>query len=247
MHPRVTRGRAGGVNESAAPYVPAGADLAGLARAAQDCRGCELFEHATQTVFGAGPADASLMLVGEQPGDVEDHRGEPFVGPAGGVLRRALSEVGLDPAQVYVTNAVKHFRFKSTATGKRRIHEKPAVGHILACEPWLAAELRTVAPRVVVALGAVAARALLGPGFAVTRQRGTVLPWPPAKGSFVSDDTPIDAVVATIHPSAVLRARDDRDKLYGDLVSDLRTATGVLADLPRPPDIRRSPTVEEVR
>jgi DNA polymerase len=147
---------------AAEPFVPTGSNLAGLAKAARVCRGCELYEHATQTVFGAGPCGASVMLVGEQRGDVEDREGAAFVGPAGRLLDRAPAEAGIDRSAAYVTNAVKHFRFKTTGNGKRRIHEKPAVRHIFACEPWLAAEMAAVGPRVVVVLGATAAQALFG-------------------------------------------------------------------------------------
>ena len=135
------------VTSTAEPFVPAVADLAALAEAARGCRGCELFEDATQTVFGAGSAGARVMFVGEQPGDLEDRAGAPFVGPAGQLLDRALAEAGIDRSAAYVTNAVKHFRFKSTANGQRRIHEKPAARHVSACEPWLAAELTAVGRR----------------------------------------------------------------------------------------------------
>jgi len=209
---------------SAEPFVPAESDLPGLAAAARECRGCELFESATQTVFGAGSAGASVLLVGEQPGDVEDREGVPFVGPAGRLLDRALTEAGVDRSAAYVTNAVKHFRFKSTGNGQRRIHEKPAARHVNACEPWLAAELTAVQPKIIVALGATAAQALFGSAFRVTKQRGQLLDWPPPAGPYVGNTVPAAAALATIHPSAVLRARtpDERETAFAGLVADLR-------------------------
>jgi uracil-DNA glycosylase family protein len=156
----------------AAEYIPQTRSLRTLAAAAADCRGCELFESATQTVFGAGPRTARIMLVGEQPGDVEDRHGDPFLGPAGKLLDSALNDAGIDRAQVYLTNAVKHFRWKPAERGKRRIHDKPAARHVNACRPWLEAELNTVRPDVLVALGAVAAAALFGSAFTLTRHHG---------------------------------------------------------------------------
>jgi DNA polymerase len=210
--------------DSAAPFVPPSTDLHELAKAASHCQGCELFADATQTVFGAGKPSARVMLIGEQPGDVEDQRGEPFVGPAGRLLDRALSEAGIDRADAYVTNAVKHFRFKSTANGKRRIHEKPATRHVAACEPWLSAELQAIDPQVVVALGATAAQALFGSKFRVTKQRGELLNWPPSEGPYADSSLSIDAAIATIHPSAVLRARSsqDREQALDGLIADLQ-------------------------
>ena len=200
---------------SAEPYVPDTDRLSDLGRAAADCRGCELYQDASQTVFGRGPAGASLMLVGEQPGDVEDKQGEPFVGPAGKLLDRALAEAGIDAGQVYLTNAVKHFRWKPDERSKRRIHQKPSAGNVRACRPWLAAELRAVHPDLVVALGATAAQALLGTSFRLTQNRGTVL---------AADLDGIQfSVLATIHPSAALRA-PDRDAMLAGLVADLRAA-----------------------
>ena len=205
----------------ATAFLPAHPDLDDLRAAAQACEGCDLFADATQTVFGAGSPTARLMFVGEQPGDVEDVRGEPFVGPAGALLARAVAAAGLDEVPRWTTNAVKHFRF--TERGKRRIHEKPSAAHSTACRPWLAAELAAVRPSVLVALGATAAGSLFGSGFRLTAARGTVLDWPPAKGDFVDDPTRIDAAFATIHPSAVLRAPDDeRDAAFDGLVADLR-------------------------
>jgi DNA polymerase len=165
------------------------------------------------------------MLVGEQPGDVEDTEGEAFVGPAGRLLDRALADAGLADTAIYLSNAVKHFRWKGTRGGKRRIHEKPSAAQAAACRPWLAAELAAVRPAVLVALGATAAGSLFGSGFRLTQHRGEVLPWPPEKGDFAGDDVPIDAALATVHPSAVLRAPDeDRPGAYDGLVRDLRAA-----------------------
>jgi DNA polymerase len=202
-------------------WVPDGADIEALRRAAPSCRGCELWEHATQVVFSAGDVHARVALVGEQPGDVEDREGIPFVGPAGRLLQRALDEAGVDRGQVYVTNAVKHFRF--TPRGNRRIHQTPELAHIVACKPWLVAELRDVNPLVVVVLGATAARSLLGADFRVTRHRGEVIRRETSLGE--------RAFVPTVHPSSVLRAPDDRrDEAYAALVADLRVVAGLLAD-----------------
>ena len=215
---------------SAEPFVPTKVDLPALAAAARRCRGCELYEDATQTVFGAGAAGAAVMFVGEQPGDVEDREGAPFVGPAGRLLDRAMAGAGIDRSAAYVTNAVKHFRFKSTANSKRRIHEKPATRHVSACEPWLAAELEVVAPAIVVALGATAAQALFGSTFRVTKQRGEILDWPPPAGPYMASTVPVTAALATIHPSAVLRARtaDERETAFDGLVADLRIVEKLL-------------------
>jgi DNA polymerase len=191
--------------------VPTRGGLEALRRAAAACQGCGLYRDATQTVFGAGPADARMMLVGEQPGDREDLAGEPFVGPAGMLLDRALGEAGIDRDEVYVTNAVKHFKFTLPARGKRRIHQKPNQGEVSACRPWLLAELDRVRPELVVCLGATAALALLGPDFRVTKQRGEIVA---AQGI---------PALATVHPSAVLRA-PDREAAYRGLVADLTVA-----------------------
>jgi uracil-DNA glycosylase len=198
-------------------FVPAGAGLGRLAEAARECRGCDLYRAATQTVFGAGDPDARVVLVGEQPGDQEDRAGKPFVGPAGRILDSALEDAGIDRTRTYVTNAVKHFKFERAAGGKRRIHQSPNRTEILACRPWLNAELDVLDPDVLVCLGATAGKAVFGPSFKVTEQRGTALPSPPewSRAELV--------VVATIHPSAVLRSRD-RDEMYAGLVSDLRVA-----------------------
>ncbi len=204
---------------SAQEFVPAGADLAGLRAAAQDCRGCELWEPATQTVFSAGSRSARLVLVGEQPGDVEDQKGQPFVGPAGRLLVKAVDEAGIDRSATYRTNAVKHFRFTQTGPGKRRIHQTPEMRHITACRPWLVEELRIVDPEVIVCLGATAAKALLGSAIRVTRDRGAI----------IERDTSLGPrrFLVTIHPSAGRRA-DDRDAANAGLVADLKVAAAAL-------------------
>ena len=214
----------GAERPTAAPFVPEGADLPRLATAAAECRGCHLFKNATQTVFGEGAPDARIVFVGEQPGDVEDRRGRPFVGPAGKLLDRALEEAGIDRSVAYVTNAVKHFKFTMATSGKRRIHAKPDALDINACRPWLTAELALLDPELIVALGATAAQALFGPSFRVTKTRGVLLPWPAGEEA----GTQAAYGLATIHPSAVLRA-EDREGAYAGLVSDLRVAAEVLA------------------
>lgn len=185
--------------------------LTGLRRAVHECRGCDLWRDATQAVFGEGRSNAQVMLVGEQPGDKEDVAGHPFVGPAGHVLDEALEAAGIARDDVYVTNAVKHFKWR--ARGKRRIHDKPNAAEIAACRPWLDGELALVAPRVLVPLGATAAQALLGRGFKVTRQRGE-----PIEGTGLAE-----YVVATVHPSSILRAPDDEARRRGraELAADL--------------------------
>jgi DNA polymerase len=201
--------------QTATPWVPEHADIEGLRKAAADCKGCELWQPATQVVFSAGNPRAPLALVGEQPGDVEDREGIPFVGPAGRLLQDALEEAGVTREDVYVTNAVKHFRF--TERGKRRIHATPQVSHIKACLPWLEAELTLVDPALIICLGATAARALLGSTFRVTKQRGQVLELATPVG--------IRPVLATVHPSAVLRTTaEERSEAFAGLVADLRTA-----------------------
>lgn len=215
--------------QGAQRYVPDGAASIGeLRAAAAGCRGCHLYRDATQTVFGAGPAQARVVLIGEQPGDVEDRRGAPFVGPAGKLLDRAVEQAGLDRADAYVTNVVKHFKFKSTDTGKRRIHQNPNRAEMTACIPWLAAELHLLRPRVLVALGGTALKALLGPSATVSGARGVLMPWPDA--AYQPELVPADGgaqLLATIHPSAVLRAVD-RDALYEGLVADLRLVVAAL-------------------
>lgn len=194
--------------------MTAAPEIARLAADAADCRACDLWRDATQTVFGEGPPDAALMLVGEQPGDREDLAGRPFVGPAGRVLDDALAAAGIDRKRVYVTNAVKHFKWR--ARGKRRIHDKPNRAEVAACRPWLDAELATVTPRVLVLLGATAAQALLGPAFRVTRERGRP----------IADTGFAEQVVATVHPSAIVRIRDSEERAEAErgLADDLRIA-----------------------
>ncbi|MGW5420941.1 UdgX family uracil-DNA binding protein [Streptomyces sp. NPDC003943] len=207
----------------ATPFLPARGGIPAHRRAAADCRGCPLHENTTGTVFGRGDAHARLMLVGEQPGDQEDREGEPFVGPAGRLLSRALREAGIDEDGVYLTNAVKHFKFTQDETRKRRIHKTPTLRETLACRPWLRAELRLVSPELVVTLGATAGRALLGPSFRVGTDRGVPRPLPDGESGDLR-------VLATVHPSAILRARSggDREEMYAGLVADLRTAADAL-------------------
>jgi DNA polymerase len=192
-------------------FVPAALSLSAMRSAVQGCRGCPLYAHATQAVFGEGRKAARLMLVGEQPGNEEDLQGLPFVGPAGKVLERALEDAGIARDSVYVTNAVKHFKFEER--GKRRIHKKPSAGEIEACRPWLHAELKIVHPDVLVAMGATAARSIFGPGFALLKNRGKIFDHEWAK-----------AAVATIHPSAILRMPDSdrRHAEFAGFVADLK-------------------------
>jgi uracil-DNA glycosylase family protein len=200
-----------GATRTAAPFVPETTSVRALTAAAHECRGCDLYKTATQVVFGAGPRKARVMFVGEQPGDQEDRQGEPFVGPAGALLDKALEDAGIPRDEVYVTNAVKHFKWEPR--GKRRIHKKPRASEIKACRPWLEAELRAVKPAVVVCLGATAAQSIFGSQFKLMQQRGQVLP-----------STLAPQAVATIHPSAVLRAPDSegRRAAYEMLVADLK-------------------------
>jgi DNA polymerase len=193
---------------TAAPFLPDRLSMSALRAAVQGCRGCPLYANATQAVFGEGTLKAEVMLVGEQPGDQEDVAGAPFVGPAGQLLDRALEAAGIDRGTTYVTNAVKHFKWK--ARGTRRIHDKPTWTETMACRPWLDAELALVKPRSLVLLGATAAQALLGKSFKVTQERGKPL-----------ESELADLVVATIHPSAVLRA-ENREEMFDGLVNDLR-------------------------
>jgi uracil-DNA glycosylase family protein len=209
---------------TAAPFVPATGDLAALAHAALACQGCELYEQAGQTVFGEGPADAAIVLIGEQPGDMEDRQGKPFVGPAGRLLDRALGDAGIDRDGAYVTNAVKHFRWKPAPNGgKRRIHAKPDMRHVTACRPWLDAELARLSPRVVVTLGATAGQALFGSSFRIGSVRGGLLAW---RGTPDGDDL---TVVPTVHSSSVIRAKGaEYDEAYAGLVKDLQAAAALL-------------------
>ena len=206
-----------GSSISAAQFIPPHPTLKSAAEASKGCRGCELWKRGTQTVFGEGASHARVLFVGEQPGDKEDLAGRPFVGPAGAIFDRALADAGIDRKQIYVTNAVKHFKWEPR--GKRRIHKKPNSLEIAACRPWLDVEIELVNPDVVVCLGATAAQALLGRAFRVTHQRGQILPF---------DRAP--QIVATVHPSSILRAQDDesRHREYELFVKDLRVVASVL-------------------
>jgi uracil-DNA glycosylase family protein len=214
---------------------PSGVGLDGLRAAAAGCRACELWEPATQTVFGAGPETARVVVVGEQPGDQEDRKGEPFVGPAGKLLDRALGDAGIDRRDAYVTNTVKHFRF--TPGPKRRIHQTPGPEHLRACLPWLAAEFEVLKPEIVVCLGATAAKALISPSFRITKDRGQLVPWtPPGVAPAVDpadedEDAPSQTwMLATTHPSAVLRTPGEgRAAAYDTLVADLTVVAHALA------------------
>lgn len=205
----------------ASAWVPERPSVRTLGRAVQACRGCELWEEATQAVFSTGGPRARIMLVGEQPGDQEDRQGKPFVGPAGRVLAEAMGEAGIDDGGAYLTNAVKHFRFERR--GKRRIHEAPELRHLVACHPWLEAELDVVDPDVVVCLGTSAGRAVLGRPVRIGAERGAVLEGPGGR----------DTVITT-HPSAVLRlrSRGGYDEAFAELVADLRTAAAAGSDRP---------------
>ena len=204
---------------TAAPWVPDHGGLAELQRAAKDCRGCDLWRHATRTVFGEGPAHPDVFFVGEQPGDKEDLAGHPFVGPAGRVLDEGLAAVGIDRRRTYVTNAVKHFKFER-GSGQRRIHAKPNQLEIQACRPWLEAELSVLRPRVLVCLGSTAAQALLGRTFRVTLHRGEWISSPLAPH-----------VLATVHPSSILRAPDEaaRAEAMEAFIRDLSPVARLLA------------------
>jgi DNA polymerase len=207
-------------------WVPQTRSLETLRAAAPSCRGCELYRDATQVVLGSGPGDAALVLVGEQPGDQEDRQGEPFVGPAGKLLDRALEEAGIEPASVFRTNVVKHFRFSGTR-GKQRIHKSPSRVHVAACEPWLLAELDVVRPVGAVLLGATAGKALYGPSFRVGAVRGRLIDWPQSQPDETAAARP-QWVLPTTHPSAVLRSRS-RSEDYAALVADLTVARDALS------------------
>ncbi len=214
---------------SARDFFPPREELPLLREAVQACRGCGLYLNATQAVFGEGRIGAAVMLVGEQPGDKEDLAGQPFVGPAGALLDRALEQAGIERTETYVTNVVKHFKWKRTYTsagapGKRRLHEKPNAYEVSACRPWLEAEIRQVGPQIVVLLGTTAAQALLGKTFRVTRQRGEF---------FVSEMGPL--LAATVHPSSILRAPDEvsRESAFNEFVRDLRGVAQKLVEIGR--------------
>lgn len=208
--------------ESAAPFVPEERKLPVLAEAVQKCKGCDLYKNATQAVFGeiesrdGAKSKVAIMMIGEQPGDQEDRQGRPFVGPAGKLLDKALEEAEIDRSRVYVTNAVKHFKWEPR--GKQRIHKKPSMKEINACRPWLDAELETVKPKLIVALGATAAQGLLGSGFRITQAHGTV-----------QEVAGLPPIIATLHPSAILRAQTDEDRhaQMRVLVEDLKEAKRV--------------------
>jgi DNA polymerase len=216
--------------ESAAPFVPSERKLPVLGDAVQKCKGCDLYRHATQAVFGevesrtgSTKPKVAIMMIGEQPGDQEDKQGRPFVGPAGKVLDKALDEAGIDRSEVYVTNAVKHFKWEPR--GKLRIHKKPTMKEINACRPWLDAELETVHPKLIVALGATAAQGLLGSGFRITQAHGKVQEVPG-----------LPPIIATLHPSAILRAQtgEDRHSQMRTLVEDLRISAKIAGKLKQP-------------
>jgi uracil-DNA glycosylase len=205
--------------QGAADFVPDTDDLTVLADASQSCKGCDLYRNATQAVFGEGSSKAKMVFVGEQPGDQEDKAGHPFVGPAGRMLDKALVAAGIDRKSVYVTNAVKHFKFEER--GQRRIHKTPSRTEVVSCRPWLLTELSTIQPDVVVLLGATAAKALMGSSFRLTAHRGEVLRVPTEDKKVELDIDP--QVIATVHPSAILRGpADDREKAFDALVADLR-------------------------
>jgi uracil-DNA glycosylase len=209
-------------HKDASPYLPASKTLPSLRKAVQACEGCDLYRNATQAVFGAGPVSASIVFVGEQPGNDEDIRGLPFVGPAGKLLDRALIDAGIDRDEVYVTNVVKHFKFEEC--GKRRIHKKPNTSEVDVCKPWLEAEVLVVKPKIIVCLGATAAQAILGRAYRLTQQRGKFVEhiWAPY-------------TTATYHPSAILRAPDEeqRHRQYQELVADLKLVKKKLGQVSR--------------
>jgi uracil-DNA glycosylase family protein len=207
--------------QGAAAFVPDRRTLPVLGKAVQKCKGCDLFRHATQAVIGEGPKLSHLMLVGEQPGNDEDLQGHPFVGPSGKLLDRAMADAGIDRAAVYVTNAVKHFKFEER--GKRRIQKKPTAAEVRACQPWLEAEISAVHPQVVVCLGATAAQSLFGHDYRLTKARGKFLKHPWAR-----------LVTATVHPSSILRAPDEEQRhiQYREFVADLKKVREVLKEIP---------------
>lgn len=207
-------------NVSASDFLPRNRSLESLRQAAKSCKGCDLYLNATQTVFGDGPGHASVMLVGEQPGDIEDQKGEPFVGPAGRILDRALEDARISRDEVYVTNAVKHFKW--IWRGKRRLHQKPSVRQVVACRPWLEVEIEVVQPDILVCLGATAAQSVIGKSVAIMKERGKFIDSVLGKLTFV-----------TIHPSAILRQRDndEREQEYHRFASELKLVKGKLQSL----------------
>ena len=207
-------------NVSASDFLPRNRSLESLRQAAKSCKGCDLYLNATQTVFGDGPGHASVMLVGEQPGDIEDQKGEPFVGPAGRILDRALEDARISRDEVYVTNAVKHFKW--IWRGKRRLHQKPSVRQVVACRPWLAVEIEVVQPDILVCLGATAAQSVIGKSVAIMKERGKLIDTVLGKLTFVTN-----------HPSAILRQRDndEREQEYHRFASELKLVKGKLQSL----------------
>ena len=207
-------------NISASDFLPRNRSLESLRQAAKSCKGCDLYLNATQTVFGDGPGHASVMLVGEQPGDIEDQKGEPFVGPAGRILDRALEDARISRDEVYLTNAVKHFKW--IWRGKRRLHQKPSVRQVVACRPWLEVEIEVVQPDILVCLGATAAQSVIGKSVAIMKERGKFIDSVLGKLTFV-----------TIHPSAILRQRDndEREQEYHRFASELKLVKGKLQSL----------------
>lgn len=210
---------------TAEPFLPAKISLPTLKEASKSCEGCDLYQHATQTVFGAGPRSARVMFVGEQPGDQEDKAGQPFVGPSGNLLNKFLHKVGIDRAETYVTNAVKHFKFEQR--GKKRIHSKPSARQVTACKPWLNAEVEVLKPDVIVALGATAAQAIMGPSFRVTQSRGRP----------ITDTAWAPCIIATVHPSSLLRAPDEaaRREAFRLFEQDLRAVKKQMDQLKKQP------------
>jgi uracil-DNA glycosylase len=207
--------------QGAAAFVPDRKTLPMLRKAVQNCKGCDLFRYATQAVMGEGPKSSNLMLVGERPGNDEDLQGHPFVGPAGKLLDRAMADAGIDRAAVYLTNAVKHFKFEER--GKRRLHKKPTVPEVRACQPWLEAEISAVRPQVIVCLGATLAQSMFGPDYRLTKERGKFVQHPWAQ-----------RVTATVHPSSILRAPDEEQRhiQYREFVADLKKVREVLKEIP---------------
>jgi len=217
----VAHGMGNLVENSALNYFPAEIYYHALRDAAAGCKGCELYKLGTQTVFGEGPTSTPVMMVGEQPGDEEDKQGHVFVGPAGRLLNRALEDAGIDRKSVYMTNAVKHFKWKPA--GKRRLHQKPSASEVGACKPWLWSEIEVVQPRAIVCLGATAAQALMGNDFRVTKSRGQWFDFQNSR-----------KLIATVHPSSILRAPDeDREAAYRDFVADLTIVARHIASPPR--------------